>query len=376
MDTELALYRLQRAIAVMLLILTALALLAALKYGKPFLAPTVLALLIALTLAPLTRFLERRGLPSFAAAGAVVIGVVASVGILTYVLLPSYEEVRLRLPDLAEAVGEGIEAVNEQIADVAEAGADKVVEAVNGEKAATQGDQEAKPAIPSSGEILFRSISRAPALIATLIYMILLVFFTLAERSTLHRTMLAAAAGNRRRRHLGRAMRDMRQTVSRYLLTISMINVGLGAATAAAFTALGLPNAGLLGVAMGLANFIPYLGSAAMNVLVFAVGLLAFGNWEEALIPVAVLLVLNFLEGQILTPMVVGQTMKRSSLELFVAIAFGAWLWGAIGALIATPVLIVAHIWLERFELIPKLRGVGPGKLRPSPSARRAAQAQ
>lgn len=135
----------------------------------------------------------------------------------------------------------------------------------------------------------------------------------------------------------------MRTKVARYLLTISIINVMLGIATAVTFWALGMPNPVLWGVGMAILNFIPYLGPAIMNVIVFAVAFVHYPSFFVALLPVAALLMLNLIEGQIVTPMLIGSRIAVGALPVFLAVAFGAWLWGAVGALLATPALIVGQ---------------------------------
>lgn len=351
-ESQDALYRVNRTIAVCLLTLTTLAVLAALSYGKPFIAPTVLGLLIALTLSPLVRSLECRGLAPELASAIVVVGVLVCLAGATYALLPSYEEWRDRLPQFIDTLRERFGEVEEQLEPVSET-AEAVKEIASG--AATTKAPPATAAQPRSGNLLSLAAS-APAFAATVLYVTLLVYFTMAERDRLHRGLVGLLAGWRRRRHLARALRDMRRSVSRYLLTITAINIGLGAASALAFYLLGLPNAALWGAALAILNFVPYLGPVIMTGVVFLVGLLTFNSVEQALPPVAAQVALNFIEGQIVTPIIIGKRMTKSALAVFLAVAFGAWLWGVIGALIATPALIVGSIFFDRFKLLPELR--------------------
>lgn len=350
-----ALFRVNRTIAVCILTLTALAVLTALSIGKPFIAPTVLGLLIALTLSPLVRTLECQGLSSELASGLVVLGVLAGLAGATYALLPSYEEWRIRLPQITETLRERFGEVEEKFEPVSET-AEAVQEIADSAAGGGAGQSlAASSTTAGSGDVLSLAAS-APAIAATILYVTLLVYFAMAERDRLHRGLVGLLAGWRRRRHLARALRDMRRSVSRYLLTITAINIGLGLASAIAFYLLGLPNAGLWGAALAILNFVPYLGPAIMTCVVFLVGFLSFETVEQALLPVAAQVTLNLIEGQLVTPIVVGKRMKQSPLATFFAVAFGAWLWGVIGALIATPALIVGSILFQRFELLPKAR--------------------
>ena len=146
----------------------------------------------------------------------------------------------------------------------------------------------------------------------------------------------------------------MRRNVGRYLLMITSINIGLGLAAGVAFSLLGLPNAPLWGAMIALLNYMPYLGPLIANIVVFAVGFTTFNGVAEAIYPVLALATLNVAEGQAVTPMVIGRRARVGALSVFLALAFGAWLWGALGAFVATPLLIVARsLWQQMAPVAP-----------------------
>jgi len=149
---------------------------------------------------------------------------------------------------------------------------------------------------------------------------------------------------------LGDRLRDVRTNVARYLLAISAVNLGLGVCVALAFQLLGVDNAALWGVAAALLNFMPFIGIAILALVTLAFGIASFEDPIIAFAPFAVIVALNFVEGQIVTPMVVGARIRIAPIAVFVAIAFGAWLWGAAGALVATPTLIVAAAFVRRLN--------------------------
>ena len=66
------------------------------------------------------------------------------------------------------------------------------------------------------------------------------------------------------------------------------------------------------------------------------------------MLPPGVFMLMTLVEGQFLTPAIVGrQVLNLNALAVFLSIAFWAWLWGPIGAFLATPILIVACVVLE-----------------------------
>src|SRR3546814_4354931 len=100
-----------------------------------------------------------------------------------------------------------------------------------------------------------------------------------------------------------RIARQVQREVSRYLLTISLINAGLGVAIAIGMWAVGMPNPILWGLIGGVINFVPYLGAAAGILLVGEIGLVSFDTPGQALLAPAVYALCTITEGQIITPM-------------------------------------------------------------------------
>ncbi|MCC5973021.1 MAG: AI-2E family transporter, partial [Rubellimicrobium sp.] len=190
----------------------------------------------------------------------------------------------------------------------------------------------------------------APGLVAGAVYWAVLTFFLLRDRAMLGRRLMAVGAGFAARRALARAMTDVQSDVGRFLLTITLINVVLGFCVAGAFYLFGVPNAALWGALAGLLNFMPFIGAAIMALITIGVGFVTFGDPLTVFYLLAVLVALNTIEGQFATPMIIGVRIRMPTVAIFVAIAFGAWLWGPAGALVATPTLIVATAFFKRLN--------------------------
>ncbi len=101
-------------------------------------------------------------------------------------------------------------------------------------------------------------------------------------------------------------------------------------------------------------NFMPFIGPLVCNVVVFVVGFASFNSIAEAIYPVVALAMLNLVEGQLITPTIVGRRSRVGPLSVFLGLAFGAWLWGVMGALVAAPLLIVGHRFWQRV-ILPEL---------------------
>lgn len=347
---------------------------AALGHAKEIAVPTVLAALGAIALAPLARWLERGRLPASLAAGLIVVGMLGGAAGTLYVLAPSATAWNDRAPQILRNIELRVRQINREVeksvgieaqpgsappagAAPGTAAGDPVAQGGNAQgadpqAADPQGDDAVSKLVEGGQRLMADLAISAPGFVLGGVYWAFLTFFLLRDRAALARRLMGLGTTFSARMALGRAMRDVQADVSRYLLAITVINIGLGLCVAGAFHLIGVPNAALWGVAAGLLNFMPFVGTAVMVVVTLGVGMVSFEEPVVAFAPVAVVIVLNTIEGQLVTPMLIGARMRLSALGIFVAIAFGAWLWGAAGALIATPTLIVATAFITRLDAV------------------------
>jgi predicted PurR-regulated permease PerM len=228
-----------------------------------------------------------------------------------------------------------------------------VTDAVQGPQLNDDGEEvDPIDQLAGSGETLLKGLAvTVPVLISGTLYAAILTFFMLRERALLSRWVMLLGSSQPRRRALGRALRDIQSNVSSYLLAITIINTCLGLIATLMFWLFGLPNPFLWGLLTGVLNFMPYIGPAIMAFIILGVGLVTYPGPQMSFLPVLAILILNTVEGQFVTPLLVGRQMRQSTMTIFIAIAFGAWLWGAAGALLATPVLLVASAFTRRQRL-------------------------
>jgi predicted PurR-regulated permease PerM len=173
---------------------------------------------------------------------------------------------------------------------------------------------------------------------------VVLVYFLLAFGERSLRKIVKIRPHLRSKIHVVRITTEIEQEISNYLFTVALINAGLGTATGIAMYVLGMPNPVLWGVSVAILNFIPYLGSAFMLIVLSVVAILTFDTLPKAMLVPAVFLILATLEGQLVTPIVVGRRMSLNPPVIVVALMVGAWVWGVVGLLIAVPVLAMVKI--------------------------------
>ncbi|WP_256369784.1 AI-2E family transporter [Tropicimonas sp. IMCC6043] len=344
---------------VLLSIIAGVMILAALDGASLIAVPTVLAVLCAIALVPAMRWLERTRAPASLCAAFVVGGLLLGAAFTAYALAPSAEAWNDRAPQVlrdaerrTREIVSGISRTLDVEAPVAPAADPGVaLSAEPADPAEPELGDDAVGRLVEGGQRLLTDLAiGAPRIAAGAAFWAMLTFFLLRDRVMLARWGMSVVSGASARRAVGRAMRDVRINVARYLLAITAINLGLGVCVAVAFQLLGVSNAPLWGVAAALLNFMPFIGIALLMLVTLGVGISSFEDPIIAFAPFAVIVALNIVESQVVTPMVVGARIRIAPVAVFVAIAFGAWLWGAGGALVATPTLIVAVAFAERLN--------------------------
>ncbi|MFD0978277.1 AI-2E family transporter [Tropicimonas aquimaris] len=269
---------------VLLSIIAGVMILAALDGASLIAVPTVLAVLCAIALVPAMRWLERTMAPASLCAAFVVGGLLLGAAFTAYALAPSAEPWNDRAPQVlrdaerrTREIVSGISRTLDVEAPVAPAADPGVaLSAEPADPAEPELGDDAVGRLVEGGQRLLTDLAiGAPRIAAGAAFWAMLTFFLLRDRVMLARWGMSVVSGASARRAVGRAMRDVRINVARYLLAITAINLGLGVCVAVAFQLLGVSNAPLWGVAAALLNFMPFIGIALLMLVTLGVGISA-----------------------------------------------------------------------------------------------------
>jgi predicted PurR-regulated permease PerM len=181
------------------------------------------------------------------------------------------------------------------------------------------------------------------AIVSTLTTTILALFLLAGGPPMLAR-LTAAAAKDLESSHVLTVIDAVRGEVSRYYVSIALINIGLGAATFLVTMLLGMPNPLLWGAMAAVFNFIPYVGSATTLLLLLIVAFVSFDHVTRVVAVGASYLALTTIEGQLIQPLVVGRRLELNPMIVFLALWFGGWFWGIPGIVVAVPSLVALKV--------------------------------
>ncbi|OBQ67338.1 AI-2E family transporter [Mesorhizobium erdmanii] len=316
----------------------------ALYFGRAFFMPVMLAFLLALTLTPIVRLLRKHGIPEVVSATLLVllsICVFASAG---YLLSGPIIELINNTSSIGHQLGERLAQLRRPF--------EKMMQISHQIEQLTETSQEPgvqKVAVAQSG-ILSSAASNILSAGTSLTIIFVLSLFLLASGTMFYEKIIQSFASLSEKKRALRVVYDVEREISHYLLTVTIINAGLGLVIGLGLWALGMPNPLVWGVAAALLNFLPYVGALLTIVLVAVMALISFDTISYALLAPAFVLLCDIVEGQFVTPMVVGRRLEINAVAIFIAIAFWSWLWGFVGALTAVPLLVVIKVFCDHFE--------------------------
>ena len=309
--------------------------------------PVLLAMFFALVGNPIIRVLQRLHVPRFVGALAVLAGGIAIAVLLAQQLVqPAGEWIR-EAPRELRTLAPKLQKLTKPVQEANKA-AENIARAAGGENTA-------RPVQVVKTEVNdpYKALTATPMLVASVLAVVLLTFFFMVYGQDLQRNAIALLPDRQKKKLTVEILHAIEIEVSRYVLTISVINAVVGLVFAAClFFFLGLPldEALLWGTMAALLNFAPYVGPLIGMVVMVLMGFASYDEPLRALLPAAIYLGLHTLEGQIVTPIVLGKRMAISPLVLILALMVFGWLWGIIGLLLAVPLLVCVKIVLTRLE--------------------------
>ena len=307
----------------------------ALRAGAEFFMPVTAALVIAVALVPLLEWFERRGVPSkLAAVLCVLIFLIIAVFAIASIVIPAADWVAL-VPHRIPQVRAALEPVFDLYKNL-----DRFIDRIMSQIAVTQQSTRAVH-IEQPNSMLGLLTSSAPHLLIQLFFSLLVIFFFLAGWTAMRKQTIVSRGSFEGALTTARVIQQVVDATSTYLGTITLINVGLGALTAAILWKLGMPSPVMWGGIVAVLNYIPYLGPIASALFLFLGGLMIYPDIWGALLPPAAFVSLHLIEANFFTPMIVGKRLTISPLAILVSLSFWSWVWGTTGALLAVPLLII-----------------------------------
>lgn len=330
-NTELA------SIRRVLIALLVLATMYSVGIAKPVLVPVLLAAFLAICISPLVDLAERavpRLLAAVAAVTLVIAGVILALSMLTSPAQDWLSHAPETLPHALSKLRAWLHALGEA------SGTAPVL--------ATVGSLSGADADTPTPWHWWEVLVAAPPMLIQVFSVVLLMLFFVAYGGDVFRRAVEISPTLTGKKQLVGIVRAIQVDTARYFLTTAIINAALGLMTALVLWALGISEPLLWGAVVGVLNFIPYLGAMVSVTLMVLVGVLQSNSADVAMLPALCFLALTVLEGQFLSPLVLGKRLSLSPVAILLWLMLWGWLWGIAGVILGVPMLMCLKLSCER----------------------------
>jgi predicted PurR-regulated permease PerM len=306
-----------------------------LYFCRAILLPVVTALVIGTTFAPVVKAAARRGMAPLVTAVLIAIGLLVAAAIAVSLLAAPVSTWIARAPEIGSTIKQKLYVLDRPIAALHQL-----------QNAFLPTADNAVPVEPTPLGIIPVITFVTPAAAQLVLMFVTLVFF-LATQIDVRRYLASFFTTREAKLRFIRIANDVEEELASYVGIVSIINVCLGIATGLGAWLFGFPSPVLFGVIAMVFNYIPYIGPACTTLVLFAVGLVTFPSLGYALIPPAAFVALATVEGQFITPAVLGRHLTLNPLAVIVALGFWSWLWGPIGTFLAIPLTMIGLVTLR-----------------------------
>ena len=326
-----------------------LALLAALYtmyFAAELILPIFLALFLSIILRPMVRGMYRLGIPRKFGALVVLLGLIgAIIGGLINLSSPA-EKWLQRLPSMQMEIAAKLWPVTESIKQATEA-TESIGKMADKAKSVTTNSEV------TIKEPTYLDRAFASTLLTSVQFLIIvaLTFFLLTQ-SAERKPAFPKIPWLKHNELIGEMLESVQAAITRFLQISAVIYLVLGAFTALTMYMLGMPNPALWGALRAGLGFMPYIGPMIVFGCIAIVSLLTFDVWWQISAPPLAYGVLTIIEGNFVTPAILGRQLKLNPIAVFLSMLFWTWVWGMAGAILAVPILVIIVIAARHFALI------------------------
>jgi predicted PurR-regulated permease PerM len=316
------------------------ALLAVFYLAAEIMLPLILAVVLKLLLQPAMRLLSRWHVPQTVAALLLILAVFGSIVGLGAAISGPASTWAAKLPEGIPRLQERLDFLAPPIRTVQRF----LQQAENFGKPASSAVSAPAESSTLAGALFARTRSFATGFFTTVLFL----FFLLASGDTFLRRLVEILPTFADKRQAVDISQQVESDISKYLLTITIMNVAVGVATGLVMWVTKVGDPLLWGAVAFLLNYIPILGPLVGTGIFLLAGLLTIDTLWKALLPAGLYLVIHVIEGETLTPMLLARRFTLNPVVVIVGLVFWFWMWGVIGAILSMPILAIVKIISDR----------------------------
>lgn len=308
-----------------------------LSIGSVVFLPLVAAIILTIILSPLADRLSSLGLPNILASLVSLLVLVGFVLLALYAVMRPAVSLFDRIPEMVSRIEEHfsrlqgsftwLNRLNRQMADMTAS--------------------EGREVVLAGPSVIEQLAFATPSVVLEVLLTILMAFFMIEARVRLRRRILLERSNFGASVKAARVLRAVQDKVAAYILTVALINTGVGIVVAAGAWSMGVEAPIMWGGLAALLNFLPYVGPLAMIALLTLFGLGTAETPLIGLIPAAAYLGLHTVESNVITPSILGARFTMNPVMILLALSYFTWIWGVAGALLSVPILLTLTALVE-----------------------------
>lgn len=304
-----------------------------LRQGAFFLIPLILAALLTIMLQPLNRFFLRLVKRIVPAVLLTIFTVIIVLGIVITLLSVQLSAIIANLDNITGNISQGLNDVFDWL-----------------DTHFDFQESDLKENIPNLANnavgFVQKGISSVTTFLFNLFFVLLLIFFMLWYQHNFKQFLLMETAPQKRAK-LEEIVQKVQETMRKYLYGLLTVMAILAVLNSIGLLIIGIKYAVFWGVLAALLSIIPYIGTTLGGTLPFLYAVATAGNWWQPLTIVALYAFIQQIEGNIITPKVVGSSVSINPMVALLAIILGGFIWGIAGIILAIPITGVVKILLD-----------------------------
>lgn len=337
-----------------LIILATIGVIAALYFGAEFLIPIALAIVLNALLRPVVRLFERARIPTAVGATIVVLGLMALLaGIAWGVGQPMKRWINQAPENFAAAEGklQRIRAPIQKVSTVVSKAENAVQGPTTGPTSQPTGAAPA-PVQPPGAPLGMASgvLGTTTQVLGGLAEVLLLLFLLLASGGMFFQKLLHVLKRRDDKEIADDVVTEAEHVTLRYVVATAMINVGQATIIGLIMWWLGMPTPLLWAGFTFIFEFVPYLGAAAMIVLITATSIATFDNPGKILLPPLAYFVVTTLQNNLVSPIAYGKQLRLNPVAVLIGVMFWWYVWGVAGAFLAVPIIAMIKVFASKHE--------------------------
>lgn len=345
--------------SISLVVLATMASVFMLRWASAVFIPVLVGILFSYALSPLVDGLQRWRIPRVLSAAMLILGITLGLGSAAYSLSDDASKLVALLPAAAQKLHDSVRppagkadnalTTMQNAATQLEQAADESTKATP-LKRGVQRVQIEKPKFDIKDHLWSGTLGLLAAL-GQMGMVALITFFLLASGDQFRRKLIKLTGPTLSKKKITlQALNQINDQIQRYMLVQLFTSILVGVATWLVFMALGLENAAVWGIAAGVLDLVPYVGSVLIATGSALVGYLQFGAIDMALLVSGASLLIHAVEAFLLTPWLAGRTNKMNPVAIFIGVLAWGWLWGIWGLLLGVPILVVIKAVCDRID--------------------------